>query len=65
MCPYLPYHNNRTIGKSNDSLAKSANAADKSDDDTAELEQIITHMAKMMKDKREDGDNGIWMNEED
>ncbi len=21
-------------------------------------------MAKMMKDEREDGDNGIWMNEE-
>jgi hypothetical protein len=38
---------------------------DKLDDDTAELEQTITHVAKMMKYEREDGDNGIWMNEED
>jgi hypothetical protein len=53
MCPYLPYHNNRTTDKSNDSLAKSAKAVDKLDDYMAELEQIITHMAKMMKDERE------------
>jgi len=26
------------------------------------LEQTTTHMAKL-KDEREDGDNGIWMNE--
>ncbi len=31
----------------------------------AELEQIITHMVKTMKNEKEDGDNGIWMNEED
>jgi hypothetical protein len=65
MCPYFPYHNNRTTDKSNVSLAKSANSTEKSDDNTTKLEQTITHMAKMMKDEREDGDNGIWMNEED
>jgi hypothetical protein len=65
MCPYIPYHNSRTTDKSNDSLTKSVNSVDKSDDDTVELEHTITHMAKMMKDEREDSDNGIWMNEED
>jgi hypothetical protein len=59
MCPYLPYHNNKTTDKFFDSLAKSGNSANKSDDDTTELEHTITHMAKIMKD----GDNGIWMNE--
>ncbi len=52
----------RTTHKSNDSLAKLTNLVDKSDDNIAELEQTTTHMAKM-KDEREDGDNGIWMNE--
>jgi hypothetical protein len=47
-----------------DSLAKSIDLVDKSNDVTIELEQITTHMAEMMKDEREDGDNGIWMNEE-
>ncbi len=64
MCPYLPYHNNRTIDKFDDSLAKPIGLADKSNDDTTELEHIITHMAKMMKDEKEDGDIDIWMNEE-
>jgi hypothetical protein len=52
----------RTTYKSNDSLTKSTNPIDKLDDDMAKLEQTTTHMAKL-KDEREDGDNGIWMNE--
>lgn len=28
------------------------------------LEQTTTHMAKMMKDEGEDGDDGIWINED-
>jgi hypothetical protein len=65
MCPYLPDNNNRITDKTNDSPAKLVDLANKSNDDTTELEQTITHMAKMMKDEREDGNNFIWMNEED
>jgi hypothetical protein len=65
MCPYLLDHNNRTIDKFDDSPTKSANLVDKLNGDMAELEQIITHMVKTMKNEKEDGDNGIWMNEED
>ncbi len=54
---------NNTIDNFDDSRTKSANLVDKLDDNIIELEQITTHMAKMMKDEREDGDNGIWMNE--
>jgi hypothetical protein len=38
MCPYIPYHNNRTIDKFDDSLAKPIGLADKLYDDTTELE---------------------------
>jgi hypothetical protein len=54
---------NNTIDNFDDSRTKSANLVDKLDDNIIELEQITTHMAKMMKDEREDGDNGIWMND--
>jgi hypothetical protein len=54
----------RTIDKFDDSLPKSTNLVDKLDDDMAELEQTTTHMAKM-KDDKENGDDGIWMNEKD
>jgi hypothetical protein len=54
---------NNTIDNFDDSRTKSTNLVDKLDDNIIELEQITTHMAKMMKDEREDGDNGIWMNE--
>ncbi len=41
---------------------------DKYDDSPAnsidKLEQTTTHMAKMMKDEGEDGDDGIWINED-
>jgi hypothetical protein len=53
-----------TIYNFDDSPTKSIDLVDKSDDVTIELEQITTHMAKVMKDEGEDGDNGIWMNEE-
>ncbi len=41
----------RTIDKSNDSPTKSANLADKLNDDTTKLEQITTHMVDMMNDE--------------
>jgi hypothetical protein len=53
-----------TIDNFDDSLVKSIDLVDISDDDIIELEQITTYMVEMMKDEREDGDNGIWMNEE-
>lgn len=67
--PWWPQINNGNLVINNiynfdDSLAKSIDLVDKSNDVTIELEQITTHMAEMMKDEREDGDNGIWMNEE-
>ncbi len=52
-----------SIDNFDDSLAKSTDTVDISNDDTIELEQITTHMVEMMKDEREDGDDGIWMNE--
>jgi hypothetical protein len=54
----------RTTDKSDESLEKSANLANKSDDDTIELEKITTHLAKMMKDEKGNGDNDIWMSKE-
>jgi hypothetical protein len=54
---------NNTIDNFDESPTKLANLVDKLDDNIIELEQITTHMAKMMKDEREDGDNGIWMND--
>lgn len=41
----------RTIDKSNDSPAKSANSIDKLNDDTTKLEQIATHVVDMMNDE--------------
>jgi hypothetical protein len=53
-----------TTEKSNDSLAEIVNSIDKLDDDVAELEQTTTYMVTMMKDERQNGDDGNWMNEE-
>ncbi len=66
--PWWPHINNanlvnNTIDNFDESPTKLANLVDKLDDNIIELEQITTHMAKMMKDEREDGDNGIWMND--
>jgi len=41
-----------TIDNFNDSPSKLANLINKLDDNIIELEQITTHMAKMMKDEK-------------
>ncbi len=41
-----------TIDNFDDSPTKLANLVDKLDDNIIELEQIIAHMAEMMKDER-------------
>jgi hypothetical protein len=54
----------RTTYKYHESLEKSADLTNKSDDDTVKLKKIVAHLAKMMKDEKGDGDNDIWINKE-
>jgi len=54
----------QTIDKVNESSKKSFDSVDKSHDDIAKLEKTIAYLAKMMKDEG-NGDNDIWMNNED
>jgi hypothetical protein len=54
----------RTTYKYHESLEKSIDLTNKSDDDMVKLEKIVAHLAKMRKDEKGDGDNDIWINKE-
>jgi hypothetical protein len=54
----------RTIDKLDESSEKSSNSIDKSHDDMVELKKIVAYLVQMMKDEEGDGDDDIWMNNE-
>ncbi len=55
----------RTIDKLDESSEKSFHLVDKLHDDMAKLEKTTTYFVEMMKDEEGDGDDDIWMNNED
>jgi hypothetical protein len=55
----------RTTYICDDSPKKSIDLAVKLIGYTTKLVQILTHMGKTIMNEREDGDDGIWMNEID
>ncbi len=55
----------RTTNKFDESLEKSINLVDKSNDDMGELEKTATYIVERMKDEERDGDDDIWMSKKD